>query len=60
MTPFWSFIIGAGSMGIILSIIFGILFMEIAYRKGYRDGQFDEENSNQVSEIVDWEHGSDV
>ena len=41
MTPFWSFIIGAVSIGIILSIIFGVLFMEEtdeAYRKGYEDG----------------------
>lgn len=41
MTPFWSFIIGAGSIGIILSIVFGVLFMEgteDAYRKGYEDG----------------------
>lgn len=41
MTPFWSFIIGAVGIGIILSIIFGILFMEgtdEAYRKGFNAG----------------------
>ena len=41
MTPFWSFVIGAGSIGIILSIIFGVLFLEgkeDAYNKGFEDG----------------------
>lgn len=41
MTPFWSFIIGAVSIGFLLSILFGALVLdaqEEAYRKGYEDG----------------------
>lgn len=41
MTPFWSFIIGAASIGFLLSIIFGALVLdaeEEAYRQGFEDG----------------------
>lgn len=41
MTPFWSFIIGAVSIGLLLSILFGAVILdaqEDAYRKGYEDG----------------------
>ena len=41
MTPFWSFVIGAASIGLLLSILFGAVILdaqEEAYRKGYDDG----------------------
>ena len=41
MTPFFAFIIGAFSSGIVFSVVFGSLHLEAeerAYQKGYSDG----------------------
>ena len=51
------FCLGAFVAGITCLILFGALHLEaeeIAYRRGYHDGQYDEKNRNQVSESIDW------